>query len=121
MSGRRVVMIALTVLNAIAASGAIAAADGTFTARNTYATVNDTGFVTVTDLDGDGNADIYVGLANGGVFSGDDSNKTSAYVLMGHGDGTFSGAPVAPGTYSGNNLAMEATLTSRRAHPRRLR
>jgi hypothetical protein len=80
--------------------------DGTFTQGSGYAAINDTGFVTVTDLDGDGNADIYVGLANGGLFSGDDSDPNSAYVLMGNGDGTFQGAPALnSGAYSGNNLA----------------
>jgi Bacterial Ig-like domain (group 3)/FG-GAP-like repeat len=79
--------------------------DGSFAAGSSYAVISDTGFVTVTDLDGDGNADIYIGLANGGMFSGDDSVAYSSYFLMGHGDGTFSGAPVAPGTYSGNNIA----------------
>ena len=80
--------------------------DGTFTQGSGYASINDTGFVTVTDLDGDGNADIYVGLANGGLFSGDDSDPNSAYVLMGNGDGTFQGAPaLSSGAYSGNNLA----------------
>ena len=80
--------------------------DGTFTQGSGYASINDTGFVTVTDLDGDGNADIYVGLANGGIFSGDDSDPNSAYVLMGNGDDTFQGAPaLGSGGYSGNNLA----------------
>jgi Bacterial Ig-like domain (group 3)/FG-GAP-like repeat len=79
--------------------------DGTFTQGNSYVSIDSTGFVTVTDLDGDGNLDIYVGLADNALYAGDDSNNTSAYALMGHGDGTFSGAPIAPGTYSGNNLA----------------
>jgi hypothetical protein len=80
--------------------------DGTFTQGHGYASINDTGFVTVTDLDGDGNADIYVGLANGGVYSGDDSSPASAYFLMGNGDGTFQGAPaLSTGSYNGNNLA----------------
>ena len=79
--------------------------DGTFKQGNAYASINDTGFVTVTDIDGDGNADIYVGLANGGVFTADDSNNNGAYVLMGHGDGTFAGAPTTrSGAYTGNNL-----------------
>lgn len=78
--------------------------DGTFTRGNSYASVNDTGYVSVTDLDGDGNADIYIGLADGGIFSGDDSNPSLNYVLMGNGDGTFQGAPLAPGAYTGNNL-----------------
>ena len=80
--------------------------DGTFTQGSSYASINDTGFVTVTDLDGDGEADIYVGFANGGIFSGDDSDPNSAYVLMGNGDDTFQGAPaLGSGGYSGNNLA----------------
>jgi Bacterial Ig-like domain (group 3)/FG-GAP-like repeat len=79
--------------------------DGSFTAGSSYASIDDIGFVTVADLDGDGNADIYVGLSWNYVSSGDGSNPNLAYVLMGRGDGTFSGAPIAPGTYSGNNLA----------------
>ena len=79
--------------------------DGTFKAGNSYATIADTGFVTVTDLDGDGNPDIYVGMANGGLFSADDSVYNAAYVLMGNGDGSFVGAPVTNTVgYSGTNL-----------------
>jgi hypothetical protein len=78
--------------------------NGTFTAGTGYSSVNDTGFVTITDLDGDGNPDIYVGLADNGIYSGDDSNAVLAYALMGNGDGTFQGAPLAPGAYDGNNL-----------------
>lgn len=78
--------------------------DGTFQKGNAYASIDDTGDVAISDLDGDGNSDIYVGLANGGIFSGDDSNPSLSYVLMGHGDGTFSGAPIAPNAYSGDNL-----------------
>jgi hypothetical protein len=78
--------------------------DGTFTAGTNYATINDTGYVTVTDLDGDGNVDIYTGLANGGSYSADFSNPTLAYALMGNGDGTFQGAPTIIGSYTSNNL-----------------
>jgi len=95
----------LVVNSGKAISIALGNGDGTFTAGSSYATVNDTGFVTVSDLDGDGNLDIYVGLANGGIYSGDDSNNGLGYVLMGHGDGTFAGAPAAPGAYTGSNLA----------------
>jgi Bacterial Ig-like domain (group 3)/FG-GAP-like repeat len=79
--------------------------DGTFTAGNTYATINTVGFVTVNDLDGDGNADIYVGIGGGLAFTGGDgSDLNLSYALMGHGDGTFSGAPTIAGAYTGNNL-----------------
>jgi Bacterial Ig-like domain (group 3)/FG-GAP-like repeat/FG-GAP repeat len=78
--------------------------DGTFTAGVSYDTVSDSGYVTVSDLDGDGNADIYAGLANGGSYSADFDNPSQSYVLMGHGDGTFSGAPTSLGMYNGANL-----------------
>jgi hypothetical protein len=76
--------------------------DGTFSPGPAYTTVNTNGFVTVSDLDGDGNTDIYIGEANGGFYFGDDINL--AYALMGNGDGTFSGAPALPGSYNGSNL-----------------
>ncbi len=79
--------------------------DGTFTRGASYASIANTGFVTITDLDGDGNLDIYSGLSNSGLFSGDDSDPAAAYVLMGNGDGTFVGAPSAPAAYNGSNLA----------------
>ena len=78
--------------------------NGTFTQGASYASINNSGYVTVTDLDGDGNLDIYTGLANGGYYSGDDSSPASAYVLMGNGDGTFVGAPQITGAYNGTNL-----------------
>jgi hypothetical protein len=76
--------------------------DGTFTPGPGYATVNTDGFVTVSDLDGDCNPDIYIGEANGGFYFGDDLNLS--YALMGNGDGTFQGAPTIPATYTGTNL-----------------
>ena len=79
--------------------------DGTFTPGHSYVSISNTGYVTVTDLDGDGNPDIYTGLANGGLYTGDDSSNASAYALMGKGDGTFQGLPMlSSGSYTGNNL-----------------
>jgi len=78
--------------------------DGTFRQGTSYASIGNSGYVTVSDLDGDGNLDIYSGLANGGLYSGDDSNNASAYALMGNGDGTFQGAPTITAQYTGNNL-----------------
>jgi hypothetical protein len=79
--------------------------DGTFTQGQAFASIGNSGYVTVADLDGDGNPDIYTGLANGGFFSGDDSSS-NGYVLMGQGGGSFSGAPLVEsgGFYTGNNL-----------------
>jgi len=80
--------------------------DGTFTEGQSYATIDTDGFISVSDLDGDGNADIFVGLGDGGVFAGDDGSPNLSYALMGNGDGTFRGAPqIGFGAYTGNNLA----------------
>jgi hypothetical protein len=78
--------------------------DGTFTPGASYASNDSVGYVTVTDLDGDGHADVYVGTANGGFFSGDQFGIDQAYVLMGNGDGTLRGASDAPFVYTGANL-----------------
>jgi Bacterial Ig-like domain (group 3)/FG-GAP-like repeat/FG-GAP repeat len=82
--------------------------DGTFSAGNSYAAIGSVGFVTVSDLDGDGNPDIYVGLANGGAYEGDNFYNNLSYALMGNGDGTFQGAPFVNGAvgdpYTGTNL-----------------
>jgi len=79
--------------------------DGTFTAGKSYASINDNGYLTATDLDGDGNIDLYVGVANGGFFGSDATGANQAYALMGNGDGSFQGAPLLPFVYTGNNLA----------------
>ena len=82
--------------------------DGTFSAGNSYASIGSVGYVTVSDLDGDGNPDIYVGLANGGAYEGDNFDNNLSYALMGNGDGTFQGAPFINGSlggpYNGTNL-----------------
>ena len=78
--------------------------DGTFTPGKVYPTTDNIGFVTVADLDGDGTDDIYLGVANGGMFSGDAANLGEGYVLLGNGDGTFQGAPQGTFAYNGHNL-----------------
>ncbi len=79
--------------------------DGTFTQGQSYATINSDGFISVSDLDGDGNADVFVGLGDGGVYAGDEGSPNLAYALMGNGNGTFQGAPqIGFGEYTGNNL-----------------
>jgi hypothetical protein len=79
--------------------------DGTFGTGRSYAATNDVGYLTATDLDGDGNLDLYVGLANGGLFGGDEFGVGQAYGLMGNGDGSFQGAPLAPFMNTGRNVA----------------
>jgi hypothetical protein len=78
--------------------------DGTFSVGTAYASNSEVGYLTATDLDGDGNSDLYVGLANGGLFSGDQFDANKSYALMGNGDGTFQGAPFLPFVYTGTNL-----------------
>jgi hypothetical protein len=78
--------------------------DGTFRIGSAYASNSEVGYLSATDLDGDGNSDLYVGLANGGLFSGDQFDANKSYALMGNGDGTFQGAPYLPFVYTGTNL-----------------
>ena len=78
--------------------------DGTFTADGGYAAIDNTGYLFGTDLDGDGNIDLFSGLARSGGFGGDQFEMNQAYALMGNGDGTFRGAPEMPFAYTGTNL-----------------
>lgn len=78
---------------------------GTFTAGKCYLSNAQVGYLSATDLDGDGNVDLYIGLGNGGLFVGDQFDSTQAYALMGNGDGTFRGAPSLPFVYTGSNVA----------------
>jgi hypothetical protein len=72
--------------------------DGTFTAGPAYSTIANCGFLLATDLDGDGNVDLWTGYGGNGVYSGDAYSPNLAYALMGNGDGTFQGAPGSPVT-----------------------
>jgi len=78
--------------------------DGTFAAGRSYAAIGDVGYLSATDLDGDGNLDLYVGIGNGGLFSSDQTGARQSYALMGNGDGTFQGAPLLPFLFTGSNL-----------------
>ena len=78
--------------------------DGTFTAGAAYASDTSVGYLAASDLDSDGNPDLWIGSGDGGVFLGDQFGINEGYALMGNGDGTFQGAPVLPFTYSGSNL-----------------
>jgi hypothetical protein len=68
--------------------------DGTFTAGPTYPTISNYGFLFATDLDGDGNIDLWTGYSGNGVYGGDGYLPNLAYALMGNGDGTFQGVAV---------------------------
>ncbi len=79
--------------------------DGTFNPAGGYAAIDNTGYLTATDLDGDGNPDLYSGVAGAGMFGGDQFEFSQGYALMGNGNGTFQGAPELPFVYTGANLA----------------
>lgn len=74
--------------------------DGTFSGAGSYALPSGADLV-VTDLDGDGNLDLYFGLGNSAGFGGEIVSTSSAYALLGKGDGTFQGAPSKPFSYYG--------------------
>jgi hypothetical protein len=67
--------------------------DATFAAGPAYPTIANYGFLEATDLDGDGNIDLWSGYGGNGVYGGDAFLPNLAYALMGNGDGTFQGVP----------------------------
>jgi hypothetical protein len=74
--------------------------DGTFTAGPEYPAVANYGFLSATDLDGDGNIDLWSGYAGNGMYGGDGFLPNEALALMGNGDGTFRTVPGLPATAS---------------------
>ena len=77
---------------------------GAFTAGGAYATIDNADYLAANDLDGDGSVDLYTGLSREGLFGGDQFAPGLGYALMGHGDGSFAGAPVLPFVFTGANL-----------------
>ena len=68
--------------------------DGTFSAGPIYSTVLRASELAVTDIDGDGIADLWVGKADSGAYSAGRGTVTLMHFMLGKGDGTFTGAPV---------------------------
>jgi hypothetical protein len=78
--------------------------DGTFKVGPRYAALADYEQVAITDIDGDGNADIVVGASTGGIYTdgGYDILPPLFQILMGRGDGTFvDSADYNQGSYGG--------------------
>jgi PASTA domain/FG-GAP-like repeat len=85
--------------------------DGTFTAGPRYAGLPDLMQVSLTDIDGDGNLDVVLGTATGGVYTdgccGEVQEPPLFQLLMGRGDGTFVDSVVYNQGHFGNlNLAV---------------
>ena len=78
--------------------------DGTFKTGPAYATIPNRGYLIATDIDGDGNLDIFSAYTGNGAYAGDDFIQNQVYPLMGNGNGTFQGAPSLPFKYTGTNL-----------------
>jgi len=79
--------------------------DGTFASGPAYAAIPNNANLVATDLDGDGNIDLFSGYGGNGAYGGDTFLPNQSYALMGNGDGTFQGAPALPTAFSGANLA----------------
>ena len=89
--------------------------DGTFQAGPVYAGLADSEQVTITDIDGDGVPDIFLGTSTGGLYTlgGYDTPIPFFQVLMGRGDGTFvdsafyqQGTFNIPGSDTNNSLQI---------------
>ena len=79
---------------------------GTFTAGPTYPAIANSGSLLATDLDGDGNIDLWSGYGGHGIYSGDAYLPDAALALMGKGDGTFTGTAGLPSALAVESAAM---------------
>ncbi len=84
--------------------------DGTFATGASYAAIRGANALNVTDINGDGNLDIVVGLASQGVYGTDDDTRTVVQFLFGHGDGRFFAAQALPGAGLGLEMAPTFAL-----------
>ena len=70
---------------------------GQFEPGEQYAGTLDPDSIAVSEIDGDGNLDIVLGLASGGLYAPTPASGGVTGFLLGRGDGTFAGAPVRKG------------------------
>jgi Bacterial Ig-like domain (group 3)/FG-GAP-like repeat len=84
--------------------------DGTFAYSHSYAATFGADTLNVTDLDGDGNQDIFLGTNTGTVFAADGQSNGFFQSFLGHGDGSFAGAnayiPLGAGAQGINFFAV---------------
>jgi hypothetical protein len=65
--------------------------DGSFSPGNAYSAPGGATDLTATEIDGDGNYDIVLGVCSGGLYLPDGLATFSGYFLLGRSDGTFAG------------------------------
>jgi hypothetical protein len=89
----------------------LGAGNGTFTQGNSYVTIGGAFMLSAGDVDGDGNLDILVGEANGGLYGPDFNSGGLMQALMGDGDGTFADAQAYNnGVYDSNASASSSPV-----------
>jgi FG-GAP-like repeat len=71
--------------------------DGSFVAGASYAATRGADFLTASDVNGDGFADIVVGLSSSSAFGANGDSQSIIQFLLGKGDGTLLAAQAFPG------------------------